>query len=108
MPEYKIGQILTTNKDIEAEKALSGERVTIKKGNRVIIGADNWAHHLRNGVIQPLGDVTVKGYDTTGLAEYLVMVLKASFPIDEMLEDYNIKEEELQDEIEYALDDIGL
>ena len=102
--EYKIGQILTSNQDVEVEKALSGEKVIIPKGNRIIIGA----HHLRDGMIQPLGDATVKGYDSAGLAEYLLLILKAHFPISEMLEDYDIEEKDLLDEIEYALDDIGL
>ena len=106
--EYKIGQILTSNQDVEVEKALSGEKEIIPKGNRIIIGADNLAHHLRDGMIQPLGDATVKGYDSAGLAEYLLLILKAHFPISEMLEDYDIEEKDLLDEIEYALDDIGL
>lgn len=106
--EYKIGQILTSNQDVEVEKALSGEKVIIPKGNKIIIGADNLARHLRDGMIQPLGDATVEGYDAAGLAEYLLLILKAHFPISEMLEGYDIGEKDLLDEIEYALDDIGL
>lgn len=49
---YKIGQILTSNCEMEVEK-MFGEKVVIPKGNKVIIGADNLAHHLRNGMIQP-------------------------------------------------------
>ena len=48
---YKIGQILTSNCDVEVEKALSGDKVVIPKGNKIIIGADNLAHHLSNGMI---------------------------------------------------------
>lgn len=105
--EYKIGQILVSNQDVEVEKALSGEKVVIPKGNKVIIGADNLAHHIHTGMIQPLGDAEVKGYDAEGLAEYLLIVLKAHFPLADMLEDYDIEEKDLKDEIEYALDDIG-
>ena len=105
--KYKIGQILTSNQDTEVEKALSGEKVVIPKGNKIIIGADKLAHHLRTGMIQPLGMAEVEGYDSKGLAEYLLFVLKAHFPIDEMLEDYEISERMLLDEIEYAFDDIG-
>ena len=103
--KYKIGQILTSNQDTEVEKALSGEKVVIPKGNKIIIG--ELAHHLRTGMIQPLGTAEVEGYDSEGLAEYLLFVLKAHFPIDEMLEDYEISERRLLDEIEYAFDDIG-
>ena len=61
--KYKIGQILTSNQDVEVEKALSGEKVVIPKGNKIIIGADKLAHHLRTGMIQPLGTAEVEGYD---------------------------------------------
>ena len=69
--KYKIGRILTSNQDVEVEKALSGEKVVIPKGNKIIIGADKLAHHLRTGMIQPLGTAEVEGYDSEGLAEYL-------------------------------------
>lgn len=106
--KYKIGQILTSNQDVEVEKALSDEKVVIPKGNKIIIGADKLAHHICNGMIQPLGNAEVKGYDTEGLAEYLLIILKAHFPLADMLENYDIEEKDLKDEIEYALDDIGL
>lgn len=109
MTEYKIGQILTANQDIEVEMALSGDKKFIPKGSKAIVGADNFAHHLRGGVIQPLGsDVTIKGYDTTGISEYLIMSLKDHFPILDMLDSYDIAEKEFQNEIEYALDDMGM
>jgi hypothetical protein len=105
---YKIGQILTSNTDVEVEKALSGEKVVIPKGNKIIIGADKFAHHIRNGMIQPLPEGTeVKGYDAKGIAEYLYAKLSCMFAIDEMLEEYEQTEEEFINEIEYFLDDIG-
>lgn len=106
---YKIGQILTSKEDVVVEMALSEEKVIIPKGNEVIIGADNLAHHLRDGSIQPLAKSdSVEGYDAEGLAKYLIRVLKSHFPIDDMFEDYDIDIDNLQKEIEYALDDIGL
>ena len=107
MTEDKIGQILISNRDTVVERAISGEKVIIPKGNRIIIGADKLAHH-RDGTMQPLGDAEVKGYDTKGLASYLLTSLKDHFPINEMLEGYDIDEKELLDEIEYALEDIGM
>ena len=102
MADYKIGQILTSTEDVEIEKALSGEKVKIPKGNKIIIGADKFAHHIRNGFIQPLAEgLTVEGYDTTGIAEYLYIVL-----IDEMMEGYEITKQEIINEIECALDEI--
>lgn len=107
--KYKIGQILTSNRDVEVEKALSGEKVVIPKGNKIIIGADKFAHHIRDGMIQPLSDSSeVKGYDSSGLAEYIYICLKAHLPIDDWMEDYDISKDDIVEEIEYALDEIGL
>ena len=106
--KYKIGQILTSNQDVEVEKALSGEKVVVPKGNKIIIGADGFARHIRNGMMQPLPeDAEVKGYDTQGLAEYLYISLRNHFEIDEMLEGYDCTKQEFISEIEYYLSDIG-
>ena len=107
--EYKIGQILTSNKDIVVEKALFGDKIAIPKGNKIIIGADKLAHHIRDGMIQPLADSSeVKGYDSSGLAEYIFMCMKAHLPITEWMEDYEISKNEIIEEIEDALDEIGM
>lgn len=106
--EYKVGQILTSSEDVVVEKALSGEKVVIPKGNKIIIGADKLAHHIKNGMKQPLPeDAEVKGYDAEGLAIYLYTHLRKHFEIDEMLENYDMAREEFMEEIEYALDEIG-
>lgn len=107
--KYKVGQILTSNTDVVVEKALSGEKVTIPKGNRIIIGADKLAHHIRNGMIQPLADGSeVEGYDASGIAEYIYICLKAYLPVDEWMEDYEISKDHIVEEIECALDEIGM
>ena len=107
--KYKIGQILTSSRDVEVEKALSGEKVVIPKGNRIIIGADKLAHHIRDGMIQPLADSSeVKGYDSSGLAEYIYICMKAHLPVDDWMEEYGISEDEIIEEIECALDEIGM
>lgn len=105
--KYRIGQILTSNCDIEVEK-MFGEKVIIPKGNKIIIGADKFAHHLKDGMIQPLQKgIIVDGYDTEGIAEYLIKKLCAIFPLEEMLEDYGIEKEKFEEEINFFLDDIG-
>ena len=107
--KYKVGQILTSNTDVVVEKALSGEKVTIPKGNRIIIGADKLAHHIRNGMIQSLAnDAEVEGYDASGIAEYIYICLKAHHPVDEWMEDYEISKDHIVEEIECALDEIGV
>lgn len=106
--EYRVGQILTSKEDVEVEKELSGKKVVIPKGNKIIIGADNLAHHIRNGMMQPLPkDSEVNGYDASGIAEYLYTYLRNHFEIDEMLEGYDETKERFIEEIEYALEDIG-
>ena len=107
--KYKIGQILTSNRDVEVEKALSGEKIVIPKGNKIIIGADKLAHHIRDGMIQPLADGSeVEGYDDTGIAEYIFICLKAHLPIDDWMEEYEISKNDIIEEIECALDEIGI
>ena len=94
--------------DIEVEKALSDEKVIIPKGNKVIIGADKLAHHIKNGMMQPLAENSeVKGYDAHGISEYLYTHLRNRFEIDEMLESYDNTKEKFIEEIEYALEEIG-
>lgn len=108
MSIVRIGQIIESKVETEVEVALSGEKVIIPKGNKVIIGADGFAHHLRNGMIQPLGkDMEVKGYDAAGIAKYLYEKLNCHFEIDEMLENYDLDKCNFMSEIEYYLDDIG-
>lgn len=105
--KYKIGQILTSNADTEVEKALSGEKVVIPKGNK--ISSDKIAHHIRDGMIQPLADGSeVEGYDDAGIAEYILICLRAHFPVDDWMEEYGISEDEIIEEIECALDEIGM
>lgn len=105
---YKIGQILTSECDVEVEKVLSGDKVIVPKGNKIIIGADNMAHHLRNGMIQPLGEnIEVKGYDTKGISKFIFSWISRFYPIDEMLEDYEVDEKEFKSEMECALEEIG-
>lgn len=107
MADYKIGQILTSKQDVELELELSNKKVKIPKGNKIIIGADKFAHHIRDGMIQPLQKgATVEGYDTTGIAEYLYIMLRNHLPIDEMMENYEVTKQNIVDEIECALDEI--
>lgn len=106
--KYNIGQILTSTEDIEVEKGFSGDKEVIPKGNKVIIGADKLAHHIRNGCIQRLSDdIEVVGYSADGIAEYLYIWMRNHFPIDEMLESYDDTKENLIDSIAEALYELG-
>lgn len=107
MSEYKIGQILTAKKECELELGISGRKIKIPKGNKIIIGADKLGHHIKTGRLQPLQkEDTVKGYDTKGLAEYLYIVMNNQLPLQEMLDGEEITKEECIEAIEEALDEI--
>lgn len=101
---YKIGQILTSKEDVEVEKVF-GEKVVIPKGNKVMIGADKLAHHLRDGMIQPLPkDAELKGYDTKNIAELIYNCLDSKFNLQaDLLDEKEIEKQEFCDEIEWAL-----
>ena len=108
--KYRIGEILVTKEDVELTSAISEKKTIVRKGTRIMIGADKLAHHFGTGIIQPLqdGDV-VSGYDTDGIAKAIIYHLGAMFPLKEMFEDYDINEEEFKNEIEFeAVSILGL
>ena len=97
--QYKIGQILTSNREIELETAISGTKIRVPAESKVII----------NGMIQPIAkDIKVDGYDAEGLTEYLMICLKNRYPLEEFFEEYDVDENGFKEEIEFALDEIGL
>ena len=106
--EYKTGQILISKYDMEAETELSGEKIIIPKGNKIIIGADNFAHHISTGLIQPLGDnAVVKGYDAEGISMWLYIYLCRYCEINDMLEDCDDTKEHFMEVIKSGLNEIG-
>lgn len=106
---YKVGQLLVAKSDIPIELALSGETKVVRKGSKVIIGADKLAHHFDDGCIQPLPkDAIVEGHDATGLAEWIMYCLHDAIPcLSEALEDYDVNAEEVHSAIESALEEVG-
>lgn len=105
---YKVGQLFVVKSDIPIEMALSGETKVVRKGSKVIIGADKLAHHF-DGCIQPLSkDATVEGYDATGLAEWIMYCLHNEIPyLTEDLGDYEVSAGEVKYAIESALKEVG-
>lgn len=68
MANYKIGQMLKVSADVELKDFL-GDKTLVKKGAKIWIGADGFAHY-QDGTIQPLSEnVTVKGCDAKGITE---------------------------------------
>lgn len=107
--KYKIGEILTSNREVVVERALSGDKVVIPEGTKVIIGADRMAHHIKNGCIQPLTTGTeVSGYDSDGIAEFIYLWMSTQLPINEIETDWDLGENTIKDIIAEALEEIGL
>lgn len=104
---YNIGQVLTAKKDIEIERCF-GTKDTIKKGMKIYIGADDFAHHT-DGTIQPLGEHTeVKGYSVKGLADFIWTYIRNFTPISEdVLEEYEETPDCVKDAIMDALEELG-
>ena len=68
VPAFKYGQLLISNQETEMERALTGEKVKVPAGNRVVVGFDNLAHHLWDGSIQPFSKhIMIGGYSNTGI-----------------------------------------
>lgn len=78
-------------------------------GNYIIIGADHLTHGMRDGKIRKLPENTeVEGYNSYGLTEFLIDRLKRVYPIDDMLDDYQITEDEFKEEIICVFEELGL
>ena len=98
MANFKVGEMMKLYMDVELENFL-GYKTLVKKGTRIWIGVDNLAHY-QDGTIQPLPEnSTIKGYDTKGIAERILLQLKADFPFDGT---------SIRDSIEYALEELGI
>lgn len=105
--KYKIGQIITSSEDTVIETLILGKKITIPKGSKIIIGADNMAH-IRHKYIQAISDDDeIDGYDPRGIADYIYTILRERYPIDEMLDGYDESKDRFVEEIELALEDIG-
>ena len=105
---YNIGQVITANRDIEIERYL-GTKDIIKKGTKIYIGADNFAHH-NDGTIRPLWDYTkVNGHSVNGLAEFIWLYIRNNTPVDEdLLKEYDETSDCIKEAIMDALEELGM
>lgn len=107
MEVLRVGQILVSKEDHVVETCLGNER-KIPAGNKIIIGADRLAHHIKTGMVQGLGaEFKVEGYDTEGIAKYLWLWLNTRFPLADALQGYDLAREDFVGEVEIALDELG-
>lgn len=108
MANYKIGQMLKVSADAEL-KDFFGDKQFVKKGTNIWIGADKLAHY-QDGTIQSLPEnVTVKGYDTKGIAERILLQLKTDFSLWGICDEHDkVDFGNMRDSIEYALEELGI
>lgn len=108
--QLKIGQIMTCQKDFTIDTEISNTKLNIKKGDKCIVRSDKVVKYLNgeaSGKLQALSQsFEVRGYDIDGITKQIIKELRWSLPLDEMMEDYHIEEEEVQDAIFCALRDI--
>ena len=107
MANYKIGTMLKLREDVEFKSFLGGKKF-IKKGTKIWVGADKFAHY-QDGTIQPLAeDSTIEGYDDRGITERILSQLKTDLSLDEMCEEYEVDFEYIRNSIKYALEELGI
>lgn len=111
--KYKIGEIFTVQSDYEATLALSETKKIIRKGSKIIIGADGLAHHMNDGMIQPIDEnAEVRGYNAKGLAEFIFHDICNYLPIHDLIreygEEFEIDNKGIVDAIENAFTEIGM
>lgn len=108
---YGIGQILTYTQDVETHRVLSDKPEIIKKGTKIIVGADGFVRYP-DGSIQKLDeDVEVSGYSTEGLASFIFTYLRNNvYGFSEMLEEWeeDITEDHIKENIADALEELGM
>ena len=109
VPAFKYGQLLVSNQETEIERAITGEKVKVPAGNRVVVGFDQLAHHLWDGSIQPFSKhIMIGGYSNTGIVAAIWERICAEFPVSEMLDEFEIQPKDVTDTIKNALEEIGL
>ena len=107
MVDYKIGQILRVKADVELKDFLGG-KILVKKGTKMWVGADKFAHY-QDGSMQYLAEnSTVEGYDAKGITDRILAQLKTDLPLDEMCEEHEVEVADIRDSIEYALEELGM
>lgn len=105
----KIGQELEMTEDFEIEAAISGNKVTVKKGDKGFVDSRGAVHYVSGearGKIQMIKDADIKGHDYENIAKLIYARLKSTFEIDEFLEGYDIEVQDFTEEIEDMLTDI--
>jgi len=99
MERYNVGQIVTATEDIEVVGCFSDEKQVIKKGTKGWVTASKGcpALYLENGSTFLLDKENTEliGFDSEGLAEWIFRHLRNRTHIDDMMEDYDVDEDDI-------------
>jgi hypothetical protein len=109
--KYNIGQILTVTEDFATTSMFGDDPKTVKKGTKMYVTAEKTVPQviLPNGVIMRLEkDAEIDGYSVKGIASWIYRYLRAKFNLDEMFFEYDESAETFKEEIEDALEELGM
>lgn len=110
METYKIGEEISFSEEFEIESALSGNKLTVKAGDKGYLDSRGNIHYTTGqarGKIQSMkNEIEVKGYHYENIARMIFKRLDNQYRISEFLDDYDISMNDFRDEIEDVLSDI--
>ncbi|MCU9808348.1 hypothetical protein LEQ06_09330 [Paraclostridium sp. AKS46] len=108
-PIYRIGQEIEFIEDFEIEKAISKEKIQVKKGDTAVITSSGTAIHTKGqarGMIQCLSEIDIAGYDHRNISKMILQRLINVYNLEEFMEYEEIESKEIIDEIEDVLCEI--
>lgn len=110
MDRYNVGQIVTATEDIEVVGCFSDEKQVIKKGTKGWVTASKGypALYLENGstFLLDKDNTELIGFDAEGIAEWIFRHLRNRTHIDDMMEDYDVTEDDIKSIISEALEEL--
>ena len=79
-------------------------------GPMIVTSSKSWPSVIyENTDIQPLPEgAEIEGYSTVGISEWLYSWLRRSIPLKDMLEDYEVSKDDFLNEIQTALEELGM
>lgn len=99
-PIYRIGQEIEFVEDFEIEKAISKEKIQVKKGDTAVITSSGTAIHTKGqarGMIQCLSEIDIAGYDHRNIAEMIYNRLNLVYGLENFVSDEEIEYSEMED-----------
>lgn len=114
MKKFEIGSVITIAENYELERSISGQRLSVKKGDTALVKGDGsimYKSGEAKGMIQMLDPKVfqLEGYDHDNIADMLVKKLDSVyslFGVFGILEENDINIEDFKEEISDLLMDI--